>query len=1025
MSGPTIFGLSAVQVEKFGGLNTLLDPTNLPLDVSPDTKDCAYAPGLVKTRPGLNALRTYPGSPTINYTKSYKQPNLTQLLLAFTGEGYFYSNNALISDLMLPNTYANSVSLFGREYIAFSDGKFGTDIPRQFDGTNFDRVSQVGPGAGPINIRDFVVEITTITRTAGVMDVTTGTPHGLVAGDNVQLSNVFNTSPMDAGVNFNGTWPVWNVVSTTQFQAWQLFKSINLVSLSRIGGTVFAQLVKAPPATFTVGMTLIIQGATGFNGVFTLLNINGQTVTWLEAKDDAFAYSNGTLTMQSPVSSGVNTTSQDGLAHLGFVEPSDQRLDVRVGYGVTLAGVSAPVIQGPPGSVPTFNGSWTCVLLQPDTDVFFFTQHSFTFAFPHDGNYFALASGGNVTITIPDATATGGFSAAAGNVTAGVHQVSVAFKTRQGYITRPSPPVNFLSAGGTRLQLTGIPIGPSNILQRIILFTGSSGAAFFYTPATIIEDNTTTTEIIDVSDLELLSGESGDALFRLVELGECAGVTAYASRLIWSGERNKIDNFLNLTFDGGFNGNVPLGWDLEQFADGAGGTKTTDAIWGDAYQIASDAALNVRGLISQGAYQDFFKVPILYPDTNYSIRVSMKSPLAVTGQMIFDIFSPVYGVLAAASVNGADIGTDWEEFVINFSAKLPAKVPTDTRLRIYGYWSVPVAGETIILDDIQFFPTDQPYNTSIARVSKPEDPESYDGVDGFLAVAENNGQVLMACKGIRDFLYLGKQNSLYVTADDGQNEPALWTIREVSSKVGTTSVRGFALGDEWAILGNRDGVFLFNGSEPEKISQEIQPTWDALDWNESTKLDIHVDIRLKRIYVGCVAAEKQILTLDFVEGFVESARKWNPWRIKSNSISFVEDGSNSEQLYIGNSVANGKLYFLDPTVLSDDGVAINSYWQSGYFALPTRNLLGYLSANVTGTGVVGLVAYFGDQNRTKALRGWTLSAHGDNNKERQVQVIRERLAIKLSTAELNHSFSLQGMYMWVKPSPTALIRGHN
>jgi hypothetical protein len=39
------------------------------------------------------------------------------------------------------NSYASSTTIFGREYIAMSDGKVGDDLPRQFDDTNFDRVS--------------------------------------------------------------------------------------------------------------------------------------------------------------------------------------------------------------------------------------------------------------------------------------------------------------------------------------------------------------------------------------------------------------------------------------------------------------------------------------------------------------------------------------------------------------------------------------------------------------------------------------------------------------------------------------------------------------------------------------------------------------------------------------------------------------------------------------------------------------------------------------------------------------------
>ncbi len=55
------------------------------------------------------------------------------------------------------NAYANSTTLFGREYLAFSDGRTGTDLPRQYDDTNFDRVSQGGPGAGPAVVDENIV----------------------------------------------------------------------------------------------------------------------------------------------------------------------------------------------------------------------------------------------------------------------------------------------------------------------------------------------------------------------------------------------------------------------------------------------------------------------------------------------------------------------------------------------------------------------------------------------------------------------------------------------------------------------------------------------------------------------------------------------------------------------------------------------------------------------------------------------------------------------------------------------------
>ena len=60
---------------------------------------------------------------------------------------------------------------------------------------------------------------------------------------------------------------------------------------------------------------------------------------------------------------------------------------------------------------------------------------------------------------------------AAGNISPGVHQCSVVFVTRQGYWTAPSPPVSWNAAGGQKVNVTNIPIGPSNVVQRLLAFT--------------------------------------------------------------------------------------------------------------------------------------------------------------------------------------------------------------------------------------------------------------------------------------------------------------------------------------------------------------------------------------------------------------------------------------------------------------------------------------------------------------------------------------------------------------------------
>src|SRR5262249_32964364 len=151
------------------------------------------------------------------------------------------------------------------------------------------------------------------------------------------------------------------------------------------------------------------------------------------------------------------------------------------------------------------------------------------------------------------------------------------------------------------------------------------------------------------------------------------------------------------------------------------------------------------------------------------------------------------------------------------------------------------------IDNIEIFPTAQPYNASVVRASFAEDPESYDGVSGLLEVADNDGQAVRAAFVLRGQLYFVKEHSLYATQDDGVNEPALWNITQISPTVGTPSVDGVDLGESFAVIADRSGLFVFDGGDPQKISQEIQPLWDQINWAAGHTLWVRVDRTSKRI----------------------------------------------------------------------------------------------------------------------------------------------------------------------------------
>jgi hypothetical protein len=140
--------------------------------------------------------------------------------------------------------------------------------------------------------------------------------------------------------------------------------------------------------------------------------------------------------------------------------------------------------------------------------------------------------------------------------------------------------------------------------------------------------------------------------------------------------------------------------------------------------------------------------------------------------------------------------TTYQEFTADL---LPPQtsLPADLTLRVYADGVPAPSGESFLVDNIEVFLTNAAQNASLVRASGTETPEAYDGVTGIMSIAENNGQGIRAAFVLRNNLYFVKERSLYVTATDGVNEPALWAVEEASNQVGTPSAHGVGVGEEW------------------------------------------------------------------------------------------------------------------------------------------------------------------------------------------------------------------------------------
>src|SRR5258708_3903247 len=150
--------LIPLPLDTWGGLVSSLEmpPQNVPAGGATDCADVQFLENGVQTRGGLvsQVPLLAAGNPTINYLKTFTDLRGNNYMLYLDSLGNMRSEFpqgtvTSLSASIVAAARCRSTTLFGREYQAIHDGKFGIDIPRQFDTTNFDRVSQEGPGAPP------------------------------------------------------------------------------------------------------------------------------------------------------------------------------------------------------------------------------------------------------------------------------------------------------------------------------------------------------------------------------------------------------------------------------------------------------------------------------------------------------------------------------------------------------------------------------------------------------------------------------------------------------------------------------------------------------------------------------------------------------------------------------------------------------------------------------------------------------------------------------------------------------------
>jgi hypothetical protein len=1099
-----------VPVEVFGGYCPAIVPDNLPPGAANVCQDMQFPEAGARTRGGLapyilGGTAVIPANASVNGLKSYLTPTGAQQFMIWDSLGdMFYENPQGFLNLINSRPYQNllyqSQTLFSREYQAFSNTLGGFDIPRQWDGTHWDRVSHTGPAASP-TASDISFPIVSVSRaaTTGIITVLLDMPFGSAIQTTYVAPGLFFTlNGVTADASLDGSFPIATVTSEdgglqTQLTLWGGYGDYQISSMSRAGGLVTAQLSQTP--NLTASETIIIGGAEdpSYNGIYTVSTISGNTVTWPQS-GTASTTAGGALYVQNYTAAVYSVVS------LGYGQPSgglpafnlfgNQVTQFPAGWDITVSGNTQPDGDGtfvissnpPPAYFPPGTAS-----LPPSasatglTVVYFGTPGTFTIGFGGT----AVAS---PPASSPTPTGTGGPT---GHISQGLHQVSVAFINRQGFISKGAPPMIWGAGGNLLASLSNIATGPPNIAQRLLLFTpvisSPATTGTFYSLPTgstqltsnvnptlavmLIPDNATTTWIIDFSDAILISGFQAEYLFNELELGESAFMLGYNTRTVWLGERARVSNFLNLGFDGGFGipvAGFPNGWTFGFPGGGSAVAAGLPVDWGDAYVITGDGVQSIKGRIFQSAFQDYLNVPIIAANTSYSVRVRLaKANHLLQGTLNINLQSTIGGFSTPGlAVNAAQLTATYQEFTATLTSAPLTSPPSDLILQLYAS-NTPSAGGQFLIDSIEVFPTNTPFNSSIARLSYASNPEGFDAVTGQVQIRPGDGQFLRAGFPLRNSLYLAKDHYLGYVVDDGVNEPALWTFTEVSATIGICGPNAVDWNEEWAVFAERSGLYICWGSDPVKLTPEIQndatftgrTSWASINWAAASTIWVRIDRINKMILVGApingATTPNAVFMMDYrwldsAEDIASSpmvtysaftgkilahgrGRRWSIWSIAANSMCFAERVTGTTQPFFGNSVGNGLIYQqldckIQPT---DNGATIP--WSYQTYAVPShqeeqmlqlrshRKLAGYLKFRAVGSGLLNLAIT--TPARSTILRAYALSLNPAGDGERPLNLHAERFFITFSNSGVGSWAQLEKTILCVKKDAAMLTRG--
>jgi hypothetical protein len=653
-------------LEIFSSLYQDMAPPDVPPGLSPDCQDVSFLPGGVFTRPALNRFQATAQEPSSNTVSVSEFPTQDgdHFAIWLSSLGNLWQEDIDSSDVTQITSFSEgsqfrSINAFGKQFYAlynaslaaaFSDSPFvGTDVPQYYDGQNVWRVTQDAPGGNPdfVNVATAPVDLveTSPTGTATISTVISG-GQKIVGWDKVTSSPfyVYTTLTYGCTAPVSASWVGVFVNVTGLTGANANVANINAQITAVVGSSFTVTIaatseyvdLSAQSGTATVAgnyLTRLGNIVTVCLGTTIPPNfVPGLFVTIINADASAINGPNWTISTISRDATGLVTVSiSTSLTNLAegsqlFINASDT-----TDFPASLQTVYQ-VINANTFTISNPNWGNGAVISSSGGSVYQIWSGSFqiqTTAIDANGNalitYFQL--GPDISLNSTGGTGTAQLQS---QIAPGPRNAVLIFQGPNGSQTAPSVPIQISAVGGTTLLAADqILLGPLGTQKRILAFTAAYGSSYYYiSPSiipsidglppvisigTIINDNTSTTALIDFSDTQLESSTQidiqGNNLFNQIVLAPCLGVISYQERVLWWGEINNIKNLVNNNFDGGINGASYAG-NAGSGTNGSGGTA-----WTNPSNITSSSSYANVSLSNTNIFSD----QLLVEDFGFSI----------------------------------------------------------------------------------------------------------------------------------------------------------------------------------------------------------------------------------------------------------------------------------------------------------------------------------------------------------------------------------------------------------------------